>query len=294
MLYGKTAQRVSVVVLTVLALLCVIPLILVIMSSFTSERALYEYGYSLFPQEFSLNAYEYLLASKDKLLRSYALSFIVTGIGTFSSILITVLFAYPLSKRDLPGHSFISFFVFFTMLFNGGLIPTYLVYTQTFYIKDTLWALLIPGLLLNGFSVILVRTYLTTNIPLEILDAAEIDGASQMKIFYRIVVPMSLPILATVGFMTGLSYWNNWTNGLYYLVRRTDLFTIQNLLNRILASADALRNSTTNDMQSQGFEIPSVGSRMAISVFAMLPILLIYPFFQKGFIKGIVIGGVKG
>lgn len=291
---NQTARRVSIAILTLLSLLCVIPLILVIVSSFTSEKALYAHGYSLFPSELSLGAYRYLMASRDKLLRSYLLSFVVTGAGTAGSIVITTMFAYPLSKPELPGRGFFSFFVFFTMLFNGGLIPTYLVYTQTFQIKDTLFALLIPNLLLNGFSVIMVRTYLTTNIPREILESAEMDGASAFRVFLRIVIPMSLPILATVGFMSGLAYWNDWQNGLYYLVRRTDLFTIQNLLNRILSSADALRNSNTNDMLAQGLEIPSVGSRMAISVFAMIPMLAIYPFFQKGFIKGITIGGVKG
>ncbi len=293
-MYSKAAQWVAIVVFIFLSLLCVIPLLLVVTSSFTSEKALYSYGYSLFPSEVSLGAYQYLLASKDKLLRSYMLSFVVTAIGTFSSVTITVLFAYPLSNKNLPGRNFISFFIFATMLFNGGLIPTYLVYSQLLHIKDTLWALIVPRLLLSGFSVILVRTYLTTNIPVEILDAAKIDGSSEMRTFLSIVIPLSLPILATIGFMTGLSYWNDWQNGLYYLVRRTDLFTIQNLLNRILASADALRNSATNEMLQQGFEIPSVGSRMAISVFAMLPMLIIYPFFQKGFIKGITIGGVKG
>lgn len=284
----------AIIVLTILSLFCVIPLLLVITSSFTSEKALYTYGYSLFPREYSLDAYKYLLASKERLLRSYLLSFAVTGIGTTVSVTITMLLAYPLSKPELPGRSFFSFFIFFTMLFNGGLIPTYLVYSQTLHVKDTLWALIVPGLLMNGFSVILVRTYLTTNIPREIMDAAEIDGASQWCTFFRIVVPMSLPILATIGFMNGLAYWNDWQNGLYYLVRRTDLFTIQNLLNRILSSADALKNSTTSELFAKGLDIPSVGARMAISVFAMLPMLIIYPFFQKGFIKGITIGGVKG
>lgn len=287
-------RKTAIIVLTILSLFCVVPLLLVITSSFTSEKALYTYGYSLFPREYSLDAYKYLLASKERLLRSYLLSFAVTGIGTTVSITMTMLLAYPLSKPELPGRNFFSFFIFFTMLFNGGLIPTYLVYSQTLHVKDTLWALIVPGLLMNGFSVILVRTYLTTNIPREIMDAAEIDGASQWCTFLRIVVPMSLPILATIGFMNGLAYWNDWQNGLYYLVRRTDLFTIQNLLNRILSSADALKNSTTSELFAKGLDIPSVGARMAISVFAMLPMLIIYPFFQKGFIKGITIGGVKG
>ena len=147
---------------------------------------------------------------------------------------------------------------------------------------------------MNGFSVLMIRTYLSTNIPQEILDAARIDGASDMRTFCAIVLPLSKPILTTVAFMTGLAYWNDWMNGLYYLVKRTDLFTIQNLLNRILSSAEFLRNNDSNALITAGLKIPSVGSRMAISVIAMLPILIAYPFFQRGFVKGIAIGGVKG
>ncbi len=291
---SKVPNRVAVVVFSLLSIVCVVPFLLVLTSSFTSERALYLYGYSLFPSEISTGAYEYLWASRDKLFRSYYMSFIVTGIGVVCSLTITTMFAYPLSNKELPGRNFISLAIFFTMLFNGGLIPTYLVYAQDLHIKDTLWALIIPRLLMGGFSVIMVRTYMSTNIPAEILDSARIDGASEFRTFWQVVLPLSLPILATMGFMTGLGYWNDWQNGLYYLVKRTDLFTIQNLLNRILNSADALKNATTNEMMQQGFEIPSVGVRMAISVFAILPMLIAYPFFQKGFVKGIVIGGVKG
>ncbi len=293
-MYGKKAQCITIAVLLIVSLMCIVPLLLVVASSFTSERALEQNGYSLFPSELSLDAYIYLLTSKDKLLRAYEVSFFVTIIGTLSSVMITMLFAYPLSNRELPGRNFFSFFVFFTMLFNGGLIPTYLMYTQTFHIKDTIWALIVPSLLMNGFSVLMVRTYLSTNIPQEILDAARIDGASDMRTFCAIVLPLSKPILATVAFMTGLAYWNDWMNGLYYLVKRTGLFTIQNLLNRILSSAEFLRNNDSNALITAGLKIPSVGSRMAISVIGMLPILIAYPFFQRGFVKGITIGGVKG
>ena len=263
-MYGKKTQCITIAVLLIVSLMCIVPLLLVVASSFTSERALEQNGYSLLPSELSLDAYIYLLTSKEKLLRAYEVTFFVTIIGTLSSVMITMLFAYPLSNRELPGRTFFSFFVFFTMLFNGGLIPTYLMYTQTFHIKDTIWALIVPSLLMNGFSVLMVRTYLSANIPQEILDAARIDGASDMRTFCAIVLPLSKPILATVAFMTGLAYWNDWMNGLYYLVKRTDLFTIQNLLNRILSSAEFLRNNDSNALITAGLKIPSVGSRMAI------------------------------
>lgn len=217
-----------------------------------------------------------------------------TAAGTALSVTITTLLAYPLSRKNLPGRNFFSFFLFFTMLFNGGMIPSYMMWTQTFHIKDTFLALVLPSLLLSGFAVIMMRTYFSSNIPENILEAAMIDGATEMKILLDIVVPVSKPILSTVGLMTALAYWNDWMNGLYYLTKRTDLYTIQNLLNRLITSADFLSNNQANSMIAANIQIPSVGVRMAIAVIAIIPILLIYPFFQKGFVKGIVIGGVKG
>ena len=217
-----------------------------------------------------------------------------TAVGTTLSVVTTTLLAYPLSRKNLPGRNFFAFFIFFTMLFNGGMIPSYMIWTQTFHIKDTFWALVFPSLLLSGFAVIMMRTYFTTNIPDNIVEAAMIDGASEAKILIRIVVPMSKPILSTIGLMTALAYWNDWMNGLYYLTRRTDLYTIQNLLNRLISSADFLSNNQANSMIAANIQVPSVGVRMAVAVIAIIPILLIYPFFQKGFVKGIVIGGVKG
>ena len=166
-------------------------------------------GYSLWVREFSLEAYQYLCHSRDQLLRAYGITFLVTILGTASSVTVTTLLAYVLSRRTLPGRTFLSFYVFFTMLFSGGLIPSYLMWTQTFHIKDTLWALILPNLLMNGFAVIVVRTYFTTNIPNEILEAARIDGAGKWKTLVQIVIPLSTPILATIALMSGLAYWND-------------------------------------------------------------------------------------
>ena len=174
------------------------------------------------------------------------------------------------------------------------MIPSYLMWTQVFHIKDTFWALILPSLLLSGFAVIMMRTYFVTNVPENILEAAMIDGAGEFRILARIVLPISRPILSTVGLMTALAYWNDWLNGLYYLTTRTDLYTIQNLLNRLITSSDFLSNNQANSMIAASIQVPSVGVRMAIAVIAIIPILVAYPFFQKGFVKGIVIGGVKG
>ncbi len=290
----KIFSRVSTALMILLALICVFPIVLLFMSSITSEGALLKNGYSIFPEEFGFDAYQYLWFSREKILRSYVMTIASTTVGTSLSVIITTLFAYPLSRKNLPGRNFFAFFVFFTMLFNGGMIPSYMMWVQTFHIKDTFWALIFPSLLLSGFAVIMMRTYFSTNIPDNILEAAMIDGASEFRILISVVVPMSKPILSTVGLMTALAYWNDWMNGLYYLTKRTDLYTIQNLLNRLITSADFLSNNQANSMIAANIQVPSVGVRMAIAVIAIIPILVIYPFFQKGFIKGIVIGGVKG
>lgn len=282
------------VIMVLLAFICIFPVLLLFMSSITSEASLLKNGYSVFPEEFGFDAYRYLWMSREKILRAYGMTIAQTAVGTSLSVVVTTLLAYPLSRKDLPGRNVIAFYIFFTMLFSGGMIPSYMMWTQMFHIKDTFFALIFPSLFLSGFAVIMMRTYFSTNIPDNVLEAAKIDGASEVKILLRIVLPMSKPILSTVGLMTALAYWNDWMNGLYYLTKRTDLYTIQNLLNWLITSADFLSNNQANSLLAANIQVPSVGVRMAVAVIAILPILVIYPFFQKGFVKGIVIGGVKG
>ena len=227
-------------------------------------------------------------------MQAYKMTFIVTTIGVVSSLTVTTLFAYGLSKKTLPGRSIFAFMVFFSMLFNGGLVPSYLMWTQTFHIKDTIFALLLPNLLMNGFTVIVMRSFFQTSIPEELLEAAKLDGAGEWRILGQIVLPLSKPILTTVTLLSGLGYWNDWMNGMYYLVSKTELFTIQNVLNRMISSMDFLRNSELTTSIASGIRTPSIGIRMAIAVIALIPILVVYPFLQRGFVKGIVIGSVKG
>ena len=291
---GKKINIAANIILTILCLSCVLPLLLLLTSSFASETSLMRGGYTFFPKELSLGAYSYLWHSRGQIGRAYLMTLASTFTGTLSNLVLTTLLAYPLSKRTMPGRNFFSFFVFFTLLFNGGLIPSYLTWTQTFHIKDTFFALILPNLLMNGFGVMIMRSYFITNIPGEILDAARVDGASETRTLVSIVLPLSRPILATIALLSGLAYWNDWLNGLYYLVKRTDLYTIQNLLNRIIASADFMANNAANSAIAAGIQVPSVGIRMAIAVIALVPVMIVYPFLQKGFVKGIVIGGVKG
>ena len=178
------------------------------------------------------------------------------------------------------------------MLFNGGFVPTYLIYSNIFHITDTIWALIVPYLLMNAFFVIMVRTYINTNVPNEVIEAATIDGSGEFNTLIKIVVPMSKPIIGTIGLMTAIAYWNNWTNGIYFIHTKRELYGIQNYLNSVLSNISFLQTHT--DPSVNITDLPSVGIRMALAVIALLPILLAYPFFQKSFAKGITVGSVKG
>ena len=293
MIYQNKAFRLVMgIIMFLLVMACILPFILLIASSFTSEMALSKNGYSLIPAEFSIAAYKYIWGVKANVLRAYGMSFLVTGLGTLISISMTLLFAYPLSRQDLPGRKFFSFFIFFTMLFNGGFVPTYLIYSKIFHITDTVWALIVPYLLMNAFYVIMARTYITTNVPNEVIEAAKIDGANEYSTLLKIVMPMSKPIVGTIALMTAISYWNNWTNGVYFIQSRRDLYGIQNYLNSVLSNISFLQSHTDPSVKMS--DLPSVSIRMAIAVIALLPILFAYPFFQKSFTKGITVGSVKG
>lgn len=278
--------------MTFLVLSCVIPFIILVSSSFSSEEALALYGYGLVPRGFTLNAYSYLRGVIGDILRAYGMSLVYTTVGTICNVVLSVLFAYPLSVKDLPGRKFIAFFLFFTMLFNGGFVPTYLIYSNIFHINDTPAALIVPYLLMNPFFVIMVRTYMMANIPGEVQEAARIDGASELSVLIHVVLPMSKPIIGTVALMTAIAYWNNWTNGIYFLTVRKDLYGIQNYLNQVLSNVQFLATHSVGFVSVSS--IPNVSIRMALAVIAVLPVLIAYPFFQKTFVAGITVGSVKG
>lgn len=279
-------------VFILLVLACILPFLLLIVSSVTEENTLIRYGYTLFPKKISFDAYRYLLVDSTSILRGYGISVLTTVLGTSANLLITTLLAYALSRRDLPGRNVIAFYVFFTMLFNGGLVPSYMMWTQMFGIKNTFGALIIPNLLLGGFYVIMMRTYFTSSIPDAVIEAARIDGAGEGRILLRIVLPMSVPIIATLTLLVGLGYWNDWLNGLYY-ISDDSLYSIQVLLYKMLMSAEFLKSSASSALPV-GIVLPSTGIRMAVAVLGSLPMLIVYPFFQRYFVKGIVVGAVKG
>lgn len=290
----KDFQIAANIILMILAIFCLTPFILLVISSVTDELTLIRDGYSFFPKKLSFDAYKYLLVDSSNIVRGYVISVGVTVIGTLGNVLLTVLFAYPLSRKALPGRQAFSFFVFFTMLFNGGLVPSYIMWTQTFHIKNTWGAYIVPGLMLSAFYIIMMRTYFTANIPDAIIEAARMDGAGEVRILTKIVLPMSVPIVATVVLLVALAYWNDWINGLYY-VNKDTMYSIQTLLNRMLMDVQfMLSNAQGSAAINQDIVLPSTGIKMAIAVMGALPILVIYPFFQRYFIKGIIIGAVKG
>ena len=290
---GRKAYQIVINIILILVALCMIlPLVLLFMSSITEENTLVVNGYSFFPAKFSLGAYQYIMQNAATVFRAYGITVLVTVIGTAASLILASLMAFPLSLKDLPGRRVITFYVFFTMLFSGGLVPSYIMWTTIFGVRNTIWAYILPNFLLGAYNIILVRTFFSTSIPNDIYEAAKIDGAGYMTIYWKIVLPLGKPILVTIGLFTGLNYWNDWTNGLYY-INKSNMFSIQTLLNRMIQDIQALAAHSTANSGAL-MQIPQVSIRMAIAFVAILPILLVYPFLQKYFASGIMLGAVKG
>ncbi len=285
-------QFIIMIFLGILSLLAIMPFVLLLSSSLTDEKYLLSQGYNFFTDHFSTYAYQYLFISNGtKILKSYSVTIFITIVGTAISLLISPLLAYPLSRRDYPRNKIVTFLVVITMLFNGGVVPSYLMWTQIFHIKNTILALIFPNLLFNGFYIMLFKNSFAINIHPALIEAAKIDGAGEMFIYRKVVLPLSAPILATVGLMVGLGYWNDWTNGLYY-INDVNLYSLQILLNSIINNISAIATIGSSTSLSQS-EMPGTGIRMAMAVIGVIPVMVLYPFFQKYFIKGIAIGGVK-
>lgn len=288
-------QITSNVVLGVFSLMAVIPFVLLLIASFTDNQWVMVNGITFFPEEWSTNAYKYILNEWGTIGRAYLMTIIVTVVGTVLSVLLTTTLAYALTDRTLPGVKILSFLSIFTMLFNGGIVASFYIWVNVFHIRNTLWALIFPNLLMNAFNIILVKNYYNSSIPDSLKEAARIDGAGELRIFTRIVFPLSKPIIATIGLMTAITYWNDWTNGLYYLTERngSQYYTIQIVLNTINENISFLASHATQAGAISVADIPSTTVRMAIAVVGVIPILIAYPFFQKYFVKGITLGGVK-
>ncbi|QMV41509.1 carbohydrate ABC transporter permease [Cohnella cholangitidis] len=278
------------------SLLCIIPILLIVSVSLSDEKSVVNNGYRFIPEKFNLAAYEFLWRDIGQIAYSYKISILVTLIGTLLSVIIIALYAYPISRSHFPHAKFFTFFVFFTMLFSGGLVPWYLVYVQMLDLKDTLASLIIP-LLMSAFWVLVVRTFFKESVPPEVLESAKIDGAGELRIFFKMVIPLSLPVLATVGLFQTLTYWNDWFHSLVFITDNHNI-SVQYLMYKMLANIQYLSNNPTAaaEIARAGgmFNFPSETVRMALVIVGVGPIIFAYPFFQKYFIKGLTVGAVKG
>jgi putative aldouronate transport system permease protein len=277
------------------SLACLFPVLVVLGVSLTDQETIFRYGYNLIPRKWSLEAYTFLFRDIGPIARAYGVTIFVTVVGTASALLMTALVAYPLSRQDFSFRSFFSFFVFFTMIFGGGLVPWYLVYTYLFDIRDTLLALIVPNHLLSAFYVIVMRTFFTTSIHPSIIESAKIDGAGELRIFARIVLPLSLPVLATIGLFYTLGYWNDWFNSLVF-INKKELVSLQYMMYMAMKNLQFMSDyaSSAGMSAEQMTKLPSETARMAMAIIGMGPIVLAYPFFQKYFVKGLTVGAVKG
>ncbi|CAM3296145.1 putative aldouronate transport system permease protein [Paenibacillus sp. ov031] len=275
------------------ALICVFPFVFVVIISFTDEKALARDGYRLIPKEWSLAAYQFVWQSGDTLLRAYGVTILVTVLGTIISLILMSLYAYAISRKSFRYRRFFSIFAILTMLFNGGMIPTYMVVSQLLHLKDSIWALVLP-LAMNAFYIMILRTFYSTSVPDAVIESAKIDGAGEFYTFMKIVIPLSLPGLATIGLFSTLGYWNDWFNALLY-IDNPNLVPLQSMLMRIESSIQFIQQNSANSSMSLAAmqSIPQDTSRMAMVVLATLPIIFAYPFFQRYFVQGLTVGAVK-
>ncbi len=277
----------------IFALFCLLPLWVALMASFTDEMTLVREGYSLWPEKFSTIAYQIVLTGTDSILNAYQITILTTIAGTLLTLILTAAFSYPLTVKSLKYRNNVALFAYATMLFNGGLVPTYILTTKFLHLQNNILVLIIPAAL-NAYNVFLMRNFFVT-IPDALAESAKIDGANDIYIFWKIILPLSKPILATIGLFAAMGYWNEWFKVLLFIDNER-LYTLQYLIMKIQTQVDFLQSSLGTKAREAlgGGSIPSIGVRMATAMLSIGPIVLLYPFLQKYFMKGITIGAVKG
>lgn len=292
---SKPVNIIFSIIFIIAALCCVIPLIFVIIISFTDKTSIAAIGYSFFPQKWSLSAYEMLWKSRDSIIRAFGVSIFITVVGTVLGLFLNATMGYVLSRRSFKLRKLYTWLVFIPMIFNGGMVSTYIIYTQLLGLRDNILVLILP-LAVSSFNVIILRTFFQTTVPDSLIESGKIDGASQLRIFFQIVLPISLPALATIGLFLCFGYWNDWWNAFMYL-NDPALFPLQYVLINIERSFEFF----TKNAAFIGYEayqlsamLPEDGMKMALVVVIVLPIACAYPFFQKYFVSGLTIGAVKG
>ncbi|MGF7144289.1 putative aldouronate transport system permease protein [Anaerotaenia torta] len=285
-----TVNVLGYVLIGLFALICVIPFYLIIVASFTSEGSLIRNGYPLIPTDFSVQSYLLCLKNPISILKAYGTTIGVTAAGTAISVFVASMTGYVLSRKDFPWRNKLSFFFFFTTLFNGGLVPWYMLCVRYLHFKNSYLGVLLP-LMFSVWNMIIAKSFMN-GIPSAISESAKMDGANDFIIFLRLILPLSKPLLATLSLFAALAYWNDWYNCMLYITD-TNMFTLQYYLQRMLGSAEAMRLVA----EKSGIALPSVpleSMKMAMTVIATGPIVLLYPFVQRYFVKGLTIGAVKG
>ena len=286
----KVSQVALYGILTLISVLWIIPVLFIFSLSVTPETSLSEVGYRLIPKEITFDAYTYIIKNPAQILNSYKISIIVTVIGTVAGLMFTTGIAYAMSRKDFKLGKHITRFVMFAMLFHGGLIPTYIVVTQVLHLGNTLWVLILT-MLVSPWNIFLMKSFLSS-IPTELLEASFIDGATEYQTYFKVVLPLAKPGLATVGLLILFSYWNDWYQAMLY-IDNMDLVPLQLLLCKIISNIQfVLQNSFY--LASEGGSFPTIAARMATCVIAIAPMLLAFPFFQKYLAKGLTLGSVKG
>lgn len=285
------SQLLCSIVCAAFGLICVIPFILVLSISLTPDRLIGIYGYQLIPHNATIEAYRYILGSATSLSRSYLVTIFVTVAGTLGSLLIVSMLAYPLSRQEVKYRNKVSMFVFITMLFSGGLVPTFILYTRYLKIDNTILVLILPYLV-SAWNVMLMKNFFLSDVPASLVESARIDGSSEVRTFFSIVVPISKPIFATVGLFVALQYWNDWWLALMYIEDKA-LSPLQYTLQTMLLNMQIMQ-SDTQLFKDNLKDIPTESARMAMCIFSIGPIILAYPFLQKYIVKGLTVGAVKG
>ena len=278
------------VIVALVALVCLIPFILLISGSFTSEQWIRFHGFSLWPGEFSLEAYKIIFKTPEKIVRAYGVSIFITAVGTLAGLFLTSLTAYVISRKDAKYRNVLSFFFYFTTLFNGGMVSTYIFYIQYLHLKDNYLALILPGVF-NVFYLLIMRTFVN-NIPFALIESAKLDGAGEWRIYFTIILPLLKSGLATIGLFLALGYWNDWYNAMLYMNDEAK-YPLQYMLYSVQQQTQALARIAAQ-AGIQVANLPSNSLKMAMAVVATGPIIIVYPFVQKYFMAGLMVGSVKG
>ena len=286
----KVFNTIAYIVVIITSLICILPFVFVISGSFSDQKDIYNYGYSIVPKSFSLEAYKIAFLSPNEILRAYINTIGVTIVGTCVGLILTAMTGYVLSRKDFEWRNKISFFFYFTMVFNVGLVPWYIICVNFLKLNDTYLALLIP-FIMNVFYILVMKSFMSS-IPQAIHESARVDGANDILIFIKIILPISKPALASIGLFIALGYWNDWYTSFMFISNK-ELYSLQFYLYKVVSGAEALQR-LSNVVGVDTASIPTETLKLAMTVIATGPIVLLYPYIQKYFIKGLTIGAVKG